>query len=71
MKTLKNKLKKSKKDSYELLTIKEINKKVKEPISIKDKEKEKEIEYNLVLILKSLNNIICNPLNLMSSIETL
>ena len=48
MKTLKNKLKKSKKDSYELLTIKEINKKVKEPISIKDKEKEKEIEYNLV-----------------------
>ena len=71
MKTLKNKLKKSKKDSYELLTIKEINKKVKEPISIKDKEKEKEIEYNLVLILKSLNNNICNPLNLMSSIETL
>ena len=71
MKSLKIKLKKGKKDSYELLTIKEINKKVKEPVPIKDKEKEKEIEYNLVLILKSINNIICNSSNLMSSVDTL
>ena len=71
MKSLKNKKKKGKKDTYELLTIKEINKKVKEPIPIKDKEKEKEIEYNLVLILKSLNNIIFNPSNLMTNVDTL
>ena len=41
------------------LTIKEINKKVKDLLSIKekDKEKEKKVEFNLVLILKTLNYI--------------
>ena len=53
------------------MKLREQNWKQKIKKKIKDKEKEKEIEYNLVLILKSLNNIICNPLNLMSSIETL
>ena len=55
MKSLK-KLRKSKKDFFELLSIKDINKKVKEPLPVKDKD----IEYNLVLILKSLNNIVCH-----------
>ena len=58
MKNLKQKIRKSKRDIFELLTIKDINKKVKEPIPVKDKES----EYNLVLILKSLNNILTNSL---------
>ena len=55
MKSLK-KLRKSKRDVFDLLSIKDINKKVKDPLPVKDKE----IEYNLVLIIKSLNNIICH-----------
>ena len=72
MKSLKIKLRKSKKDCYELLTIKEINKKVKEQIPLKEKDKEKDLEYNLVLIIKSLNNILYNSsLNLTSSVDNL
>ena len=56
MKSLRFKLKKNKKEIFEVLCIKDINKKVKEPLSIKDKE----TEFNLVLILKSLNYILCH-----------
>ena len=59
MKSIKFKLRKSR-NFYEFLSIKEINKKVKEPLFLKDKDKEKEIEYNLYLIIKSLNNILSN-----------
>ena len=56
------------------LTIKEINKKVKDLLSIKekDKEKEKKVEFNLVLILKTLNYILYNnSKNLYSNIDSL
>ena len=53
MKDNQNKLRRSKKDFYEILSVKDINKKVKEVIT-----KEKEKDYQLVLIIKSLNNII-------------
>ena len=54
----------SRKDYLELLSVKDINKKVKEPIPTKEKES----EYSLVLIIKSLNNVINNiPKNLISS----
>lgn len=54
----------SRKDFLEILSVKDINKKVKEPIP----SKEKESEYNLVLIIKSLNSVINNnPKNLMSN----
>jgi len=46
----------SRKDYLETLSVKDINKKVKDPISTKEKEN----EYNLVLIIKSLNSIINN-----------
>lgn len=70
MKSIK-KTKRSKRD-YELLTIKEINKKVKELYTNKDKDKDKEVEYNLVLIIKSLNSILYNhSKNLYSSVDSL
>ena len=54
----------SRKDYLEVLSVKDINKKVKEPIPTKEKES----EYNLVLIIKSLNSVINNiPKNLISS----
>ena len=78
MKSLKNRLRRSKKLTNEFLSIKEINKKVKEFIPIKEKDKDKEkdkeidVEYNLVLILKSLKNILNNSSrNIFSSVDSL
>ena len=62
MKSLKNKLRKSKKD-FEILSIKDINKKVKDLLAIKEKEKEKDAEINLIIIIKSLNIILYNHSN--------
>ena len=71
MKSLKNKLRKSKKD-FEILSIKDINKKVKDLLAIKEKEKEKDAEINLILIIKSLNIILYNHSNnLYSNVDNL